>query len=283
MNLEIYKYKNYREYLKDFYTSKKSNNKQYSYAVFSRRAGLNSPNYLKRVMDGTRNITHKNLRNFISGLGLQKKEANYFENLVMFNQSEGKSTKDYYFGELKKTSEKTESAFQLDAAFYDYLSHWYFVAIREMVNLKDFEEDASWISKQLKGKVTKSQAKKALELLIKLGFLSRGENGKLIQTFPKIKYLNEVKNLAVQKFHKQMMALAKESIDQEQTQSRDITGVTLCVRENDFQEMKEEIQAFRDQLNSKFSVTQGEGEKVVQVNFQLFSLTKNRKELPHEK
>ena len=75
MQMDIYQYKNYREYLRDFYAEKKNKNSRYSYALFSQKAGLKSPNYLKRVIDGARNITHKNLRSFVVGLGLQKKEA----------------------------------------------------------------------------------------------------------------------------------------------------------------------------------------------------------------
>ena len=192
MELNIYQYKNYRDFLKDFYVGKKKFNPRYSYAVFSQKSGIASPNYLKRVMDGTRNITHNNLRNFIMGLSLGKKEATYFENLVHFNQTEQKEVKSFYFGELSKVSKnKEDSAFKIDAQFYEYLSHWFYVAIHELVNLSDFKEDLDWICAALKNKITKPQAKKALELLIKMGFLKRKEyTAEVIHSNPLVRTTN---------------------------------------------------------------------------------------------
>ncbi|MBI3016656.1 MAG: TIGR02147 family protein [Deltaproteobacteria bacterium] len=278
MELNIYQYKNYRDFLKDFYVGKKKFNPRYSYAVFSQKSGLASPNYLKRVMDGTRNITHNNLRNFIVGLSLAKKEATYFENLVQFNQTEQKEVKAFYFGELSKVSKnKDDSAFKIDAQFYEYLSHWFYVAIHELVNLSDFKEDLDWICAALKNKITKPQAKKALELLITMGFLKRTAQGRLIQVYPKLEYLQEVKNLAIQKFHQQMLDLAKESIAQEEIYERDPSSLTVCVKEKDYESIKKRIEEFRDELNSKFSCQPGEGKEVLQLNFQLFSLTTKRR------
>ena len=270
---DIYQYKNYREHLKDFYNEKKKNNQNYSYALFSRKSGLNSPNYLKRVIDGTRNITHKNLRNFIAGLGLKKKEAKFFENLVMFNQSDKKEDQDYFFGELKKNSQRNNTAFQIDADYYEYLSHWYYVAIHEMVNLKDFKEDLGWICKRLKNKVTKLQIKRALNLLLKLGLLKRNSNGKFTQTHPQIKYLKEIKSLAIQKFHQQMIDLAKDSISHDSLSQREPSSLTVCVKNGDYEDIKKRIEEFRTELNSEYSCQPGMGEDVFQINFQLFSLT----------
>ncbi|HBQ20606.1 MAG: hypothetical protein A2Z91_07465 [Deltaproteobacteria bacterium GWA2_38_16] len=277
MEVNLYQYKDYRNFLKDFYVEKKKTNHSYSYSVFSRKAGLQSPNYLKRVMDGSRNLTHRNLRNFVVGLGLSKKESHYFENLVMFNQSIQSQSKDFYFGELKKISDKNDAAFKIDGAYYEYLSHWYYVAIHEMVNLKDFKEDPEWICQHLKNKITKSQAKHALSFLLSTGLLKReplkGTKGKLTQVHPKLKYLKDVKNIAIQKFHEQMMDLAKESIDQEDITKREPSSLTLCVTENNYEEIKKFIQEFRAELNDKFSCQPGTGKEVIQINFQLFSLT----------
>lgn len=276
MNIDIYQFKDYRKYLETFYVTKKKLNKHYSYAVFSQMAGLNSPNYLKRVMEGSRNITNKNLRNFILGLGLKKKEAQYFENLVMFNQSEAQDAKDFYFQEIKKMASQDDSAFKIDGDYYEYLSNWYYVAIHELVNVKGFKEAPAWIVEQLKNKVTQPQVKKALQLLLKIGFLKRGKEGKLCQVYPQINYQKDVRNLAIQKFHSQMIDLAKDSIAKEEYTKREPSSVTLCIDNKNFLELKKKIEDFREEINSKYSCPSGEGDSVVQVNFQLFSLTKER-------
>ncbi len=83
----IFKYSDYRSYLRDFYNEKKKGNAKYSYRVFAATAGLGSPNYLKLVIDGTRNLTIANIHQFAKALHLGRDEQALFEGLVLFNQS----------------------------------------------------------------------------------------------------------------------------------------------------------------------------------------------------
>lgn len=60
--VEVYGYLDYRAFLADLYTAKKA--RGFSYRSFSRRAGLSSPNYLKLVIDGQRNLSAKMAERF---------------------------------------------------------------------------------------------------------------------------------------------------------------------------------------------------------------------------
>ena len=51
-----FQFQDYREFLRAYYAERKTHAK-ISYRAFSRRAGLGSPNYLKLVMDGARNLS----------------------------------------------------------------------------------------------------------------------------------------------------------------------------------------------------------------------------------
>ncbi len=58
----------------------------------SKRAGLSSPNYLKLVMDGERNLTHEMARRFATAMRLSDDEASYFcilVNLTHTDSTEG--------------------------------------------------------------------------------------------------------------------------------------------------------------------------------------------------
>jgi uncharacterized protein (TIGR02147 family) len=48
---DIFKYLDYRKYLKDFYEYMKGRDPKFSYRVFAKTAKLNSENYLKLVVD----------------------------------------------------------------------------------------------------------------------------------------------------------------------------------------------------------------------------------------
>src|SRR3989344_8603024 len=99
-DLDIFTYRNFRDLLSDYYHTQKKQKASYSYKAFAEKAGLNSPNYLKLVMDGKRNLSHKNIKKFAKGLGLDRYSSEYFENLVYLNQAEEDELRNFYKGRL---------------------------------------------------------------------------------------------------------------------------------------------------------------------------------------
>ena len=67
---EVFAYLDYRAYLRDYYTSRKAQGASFSFRSFSRKAKLRSPNYLKLVMDGARNLTAEMAARFAQACGL---------------------------------------------------------------------------------------------------------------------------------------------------------------------------------------------------------------------
>ena len=59
--LELSKYLDYRHFLQDFYKLKRLQTQRdlrpYNYAVFSASANIKSPNYLKMIIEGKRNLS----------------------------------------------------------------------------------------------------------------------------------------------------------------------------------------------------------------------------------
>ena len=68
--IDVFEYLDYRAFLRDLYLERKERGRGFSYRAFSRRAGLKSPNYLKMVIDGIRNITPAMAERFARALGL---------------------------------------------------------------------------------------------------------------------------------------------------------------------------------------------------------------------
>ena len=105
----MFTYNNYRSYLKDYYTSKKQK-PGFSYESFSRSLGIKSGNYLKLVIDGKRSLTLENIHGFARVIGLTGEELNYFESLVLMNQTEDERIRRYYKGRLEELRANKRSA-----------------------------------------------------------------------------------------------------------------------------------------------------------------------------
>ena len=104
----LFEYMNYRDFLRDYYEEKKREHSFYSFRLFSQKAGFKSPNFLKLVIDGNRNLSKESVYKFVKALGLNKKESDYFENLVFFNQSESLEEKNAYLARLLKHRTKAD-------------------------------------------------------------------------------------------------------------------------------------------------------------------------------
>lgn len=268
---DVLQYTNYRVFLHDYYAYKKSTSAAFSLRFFAAKAGLSSHAHLKLVMDGKRNITKNTVVKIIQGLNLTDERAAYFENLVFFNQAKTDKEKAFYYGKLVKSTPGSR-LHKMDQAQFRIFTEWYHSVIREMVELRGFNPAPEWISRRLGGTITPAQAAESLNLLSSLGLISRTANG-YRQAQSLITTDDEVNDLLVKQYHRQMLDLAKDSMEDVPAEKRDISAVTFAIQRKDFPALKKHLQLMRKELLD-FSSEAGTGEDVVQVNIQLFPLTR---------
>src|SRR5689334_23239215 len=81
----------FRDYLREFYEYKRQLTRKdlrpYSYATFAAAADIKSPNYLKLIIDGERNLSSEMTRKFARAMGMNKDEADEFQALVDYGQA----------------------------------------------------------------------------------------------------------------------------------------------------------------------------------------------------
>lgn len=270
--LDVYVYLDYRAYLRDYYETKKASSRGFSFRSFSRRAGLKSPNYLKLVMDGDRNLTAPMAERFARTCGLDDEGVAFFVALVAFNQARSASERNGAYSRLTGFR-RYRQAHQLDLQHAAYHSTWYLPAIREMVLRPDFVEDPSWVAKALVPTIAKADARAALDTLLELGLLERDAEGRLRQSEALVTTGPETRGLHIGNYHRTMMERAAASIDLVPSSDRDISSLTLCLSEDGLRTVKERIQRFRREL-LELSVLEDEPRQVIQVNFQLFPLSR---------
>lgn len=276
----IYDFTDYREYLKSFFESKKLTNPNYSASLFARKAGLgaNSRGYLKLVIESKRNLSAQTIRSFSEALALTTHESLYFENLVLFNQADRGQDQKYYFDRLVASNRGNKpEQLELIKSGVLYHTHWYYFAVREMVALIQFKEDAAWIASQLRGKVKKEEVNQAIKDLLNLGLLKRNDKGVLKQSEPLVRVRGGFYSLYMQNFHLEMIERSKEAIQTDDYESRHASGVTLSCSVDHLPEIKRAISQFRDQITERFGIEDLPPDAVIQLSIQLFQLTSPKK------
>lgn len=88
-------------------------------------------------MDGKRNITKNTVVKIVQGLGFTDERAQYFENLVFFNQAKTDKEKAFYYGKLVRSTPGSR-LHKMDRAQFRVFTEWYHSVIREMVELVGF-------------------------------------------------------------------------------------------------------------------------------------------------
>ena len=150
------------------------------------------------------------------------------------------------------------------------------MVVRELVTLSGFDPDPKWIVNYMKNRITEVQARESLELLLKLGLIEIQE-GRYVQADPLISTGDDSQNQQLVKLihniHLQMSEFGMQTMTQESSEWRDISGLSIAVPMSKVPEIRTAIRRFRLELNQCFSSSQ-KNEAVYYFAVQFFPLTK---------
>jgi uncharacterized protein (TIGR02147 family) len=271
--VDVFKYRDYRQFLKAFYAARKASGM--SYRAFSRAAGLGAPNYLKLVIDGKRNLSSDMAERFAHACRLNADGTEYFRTLVQFNQAGTDEERNALHERLSKFA-RFRSAQRLDLAEKEYHSTWYIPAVRELVACPAFVEDPAWIARHMQPDISEAEASNALGVLQQLGMVERDEDGRLQQATRAVSTVAQASDaygLYLRNFHAEMMQRATLSMQQVPANQRYISGLTLSVSQATLKEVERRIVELREELKALCDADPVP-DSVVQLNFQLFPLTR---------
>jgi uncharacterized protein (TIGR02147 family) len=267
----ITSYIDYRRFLKDLYEEKKKTTRHFSYRYFSKVSGINSPVFLKSVIEGKRNLTARTIQKFIKGLSLSKRDAEYFRYLVLFNQATTQQEKQEQYQKLRAMAEMVVEK-TLETHQFDYYKNWYTSVIRELICMYDFKGDYEELARCVYPNILPAQAMEAVELLLKLGLIKRNKKGIFRQTHKAITSGSEIVSMAVRQFNEHMLELAKNALRNMVISRRNIAGLTVGVSRETYNVMVAEINAFLDRMVNIVNADKDQN-NVYQLNVQLFPLS----------
>jgi uncharacterized protein (TIGR02147 family) len=267
----VFDFTDYRRFLKAYYDYQKRKNPAFSYRYFALKAKVNSSGLLKNVIDGKRGLGRGLIVRCAEAMKLKKKEAEYFECLVDFNEARTVEEKRIFFERILAL--RKPDAHQVQANQFEFYSKWYYSAIRELIAIVPFRGDYATLARSLDPAIRPEQAEKAVRVLEDLNLIVRGPHGRYRQAQPLVTTGPEVESVSVAQYQIACMELAKEAIDRHAAQARDLSTLTLSLTGEGFAALKEEIVSFRKKLLALERGFQGP-DRVYQLNMQFFPLTK---------
>jgi uncharacterized protein (TIGR02147 family) len=263
--INIYKYLEYREFLRDFYESRKQCNDFYSYRYMAMKVGMDHST-LVRVLLSKRHISIRAAERFIALCGLSERQGEYFLAMVNFSKAKNDKQARLYFEKMLALKQRVSR--KLENYQYEYFQKWYYAVIRSLLEIHDFKGDYKALAQKLSPSISVPEAKQAVELLERLKLIKKNSRGKYELSDPHVTISKDIPVYAVKAHQKQTIMLAAESLEHHHKDFRDISSITLAIDRDRIQEIKERIKACRDGIIKLLDDVE-KPECVYQVNFQL--------------
>lgn len=269
--INIFNYLDYREFLRDYYIDTKNTKPFFSYRYIGNRVEMDS-SYVIKVLQGYLHISPKKINSFIKLLDLHESEAEYFETLVHFGRAKTEKQRKLYFTRLFSIS--SVKAKCLEPHQYEFFQKWYYSAIWAIINCTPFTGDYHRLADQCIPHITVRDAKKAVNLLIKLGLVNKDDSGCFHTTNQNLTTGWKWYSHAIESNQCEMIRLAQEAIGRFEKELRDISTITMCINDKALPEIKEHIRQFRSSLINIVN-SYGGSSKVYQLNVQFFPLSED--------
>jgi len=270
-------YADYRRYLKDYYTFKKSDDRTYNYGVFSARADIKSPNYLKLVIEGKRNLSFKMSEKFARAMGLDKEQSREFVTMVKYGQAKRNDERNLYLRELAELRVKKKIAKgEIKQEVWDHIPSWVSWVLYEMTDMAGVDLDDKNLYKIFRGNVRPQDVELAIEKLLTAKDLRRNEvDGRLEKVRDVTTSREDVPDALVKKLQSELIQIGMDSLYHDTAEEREFGALTLCLTQEEFQKLKFELRQMRKRVHRDTAVSrkQEKGSRIYQLNLQLFPLS----------
>ncbi|MDO8493876.1 MAG: TIGR02147 family protein [Deltaproteobacteria bacterium] len=269
--INIFQYRNFRSFLKDWFTNAKETKRSFSFRQLAQKAGFQSKNFPLLVMQNKRNLTEDSIRKLSIALDLNKQEEEFFRELVFFNQSKTHDEKNHYYQQLLQCK-KAKKFKVIEKEKYDYYSEWYHPVVRELIASQEFDGTSEWIANKISPKITPSQASRSIQLLENLDLIRKTGPNQWSLSSTVIDTAPEIDSTVVHNYHKKLLDLTRDRMDQLSLEHRDTSAMTLGVKKERLIEIKKRVQAFRQEI-LKLVEQDETPEEVFQLNIHLYPVT----------
>lgn len=271
----IFSYIDYRKFLKDYYNYEKKRIKNFSFRFFSQQADIKSPVFLKEVYDGKKDLSLKMIRKFCAALKFKKREATYFRNLVHFNQAKTAEEKQEFYIVLRSMADMVDQHV-LKTGFFEFYDKWYTCVIRELITQNNFKNDYELLANSVYPSITVPQAKKSVQVLLRLGLIKVQHDGTYVQTEKDITSGSEVDSLIIRNHNRKMVELARNAVVNLPVNQRYCKGITMGITREYYDLIVAETELYKDRILSIANSCK-EPDEVYELYLQVFPLGKKVK------
>lgn len=265
----LYETEDYRAWLKARYEERKRSNAHFSYRFMAQRIDMD-PGQLVKVLQGRLHLSENHLGAVARLFGLDVRAERYLFALVRFGKAVRKEEVESRWEELQSLREVQAKELAQDQ--YEFYASWIPTALRGLLSLNEADQSVAGLARRLQPQPTDAEVERALDLLERLGLVTRTDEGRIQITDKHIRTGDLWKEKTVRAFQGETLRLAEQSLEKIPPRRRDITTLTLTLAEKDITFLRERAAEFRRDL-IRLAEESDPADSVYQVNIQIFPFT----------
>ena len=237
----IVEYRDYRQYMRDFYEERKRNS-YFTWREFASLSGFVSPTYLKLVCDGKTRLSKPGVAKVARAMGLEGFDYTFFALLVKFENAKTDGEKESALQELEREARMNRIRL-VDADAIRYYESPLYPIVRELAPLMPSATFGEMASK-IKSAATAIDVREVLQFLVRADLLR----------------------------NKKMAELAVGSIARDSADERHFSSVTMGIDAPTYERIAREVDAFRKRIVAIANECR-KIDQVYQLNLHVFPLT----------
>jgi uncharacterized protein (TIGR02147 family) len=252
----------------------KARNPIFSYRYIAMGLGARSSGFFKDILSGRIRLSPAKAMKVARLFKLSREETDYFETLVLFTQATTAEEKEHYLGKMaggaRARKNSVLAAFQLE-----YFRKWHYAAVREVLAIHDFQGDYARLGALLEPPITSEEAMDAVQLLLKLKLVRKNAQGRL-KRVDNVISSGKSDPEKVKPAIRGNLELAQRALDAYPAAIRPFSYLTLSVSDASLVPIREKLGNLRQELLD-IAAQDPHVDRLYQVNFQLFPLSKTMK------
>lgn len=259
--------RDYREYLKTCFQTRKQNNPRYSLRAFARDIDCKVSS-LSLIFNRKRELSTSSAAKIAQALDLTSAESRYFLDLVHFSRAKDTNEKQIY--EIRvKSQESLINRKTLPMEVFQVISDWYHSAILELTFVEGFKPNPVWIAKRLD--ISPGEATQAIERLKRVGLLEE-KDGTLVKKDKDLSTLCEIPSQAHRSALRQLLNKALLGLETHPVDQREFGVILFPGNPNKIAKARKLIQQARREVEK--AMDGGAKTEIYAISTQLFRISK---------
>ena len=266
---DFFRIRDFREILQRELISRQSRRDGYSVRAFARDLGMRQST-LHDVLAGRYGISNSVANQIASKLKFNEEQTKYFCDLVRSQHARSASERKLAAVRLEKywTLLPMES---LTDGLLSLFSKWYYLAILELITIKEGAVNATLLASSLG--INENLAQESLKELQTMGAIKLMTNGRWVRIKKFIEATRPTPTKVIRDFHKQILQKSMDAIETQRISERKYLSTVFSISSSQIERARERLEEMHREFYSEFQ-TEKDPDAVYTISTQFFSMAK---------